>query len=413
MPRVDRDAWTDEALALVLIAGTLAEAKRAEAALDAAAVDYCLDAEDYVQGVGFPLIGAYTGLGFYVLETQASRARQVLEKARLGRSIVAIVLALAALLWAAPLAVNAQPSGKVYRIGVLEMVAAAANADNLDAFRQALRELGYAEGQHFVLEYRSADGHGERCLDLATELVRLSVDVLVTRGTPAALAAKHATTSIPIVMASSGDPMVAGIVRSFARPRGTITGFHTMAPPELGGQRLKLLKEVVPAAARVGILWNSGDILAPAIVRDTERAARAMGIRLASLELPRRRDAFDQMFETAMLDQVDALIAVEDYLTLRDRRQIVEFAAMSRLPAIYGLREFVDAGGLISYGTDRRDLFRRSAGYVDRILKGARPADLPVEAPVRFELAINLKTANALGLTIPPSLLQRADYLVR
>ncbi len=324
-----------------------------------------------------------------------------------------IVLVAGGLVCAASLPGEAQQAAKVYRIGVLEMVEAAANADNLDAFRQGLRARGYVEGQHFELEYRSAAGRGERFLDLARELVRLEVDVIVTRGTPAALAAKHVTRTIPIVMASSGDPAAEGIVTNPARPGGNVTGFHTMAPPELGGTRLRLLKEAVPAAARVGILWNSADIQSPLIVRDTERVARAIGVQLESLELARRRDAFDQMFEAALMGQVDALIAVEDYLTVRDRTRIVGFAAMSRLPAIYGLREFVEAGGLMSYGTDRRDLYRRSAVYVHRILEGARVADLPVEPPIRFELAINLKTARALGLTIPPSLLQRADYVVR
>ncbi len=225
----------------------------------------------------------------------------------------------------------------------LEVAGVASNAANLSAFRQGLAELGYVEGQNFVIEYRSADGRAERFSDLATELVRLKVDVIVTRGTPAALAAKRATQAIPIV-----------------------------GPPELGGKRLQLLKEVVPGSSRIGILWNPGDLYTPLIVRDTERAARAMGVQLKSLEVQRAE-------------------------------RIVDFAAMSRLPVIYGLREFVDAGGLMSYGTDRRDLYRRCATYVHRILTGASPADLPVEPPIKFELAINLKTARALGLTIPPA----------
>jgi putative ABC transport system substrate-binding protein len=336
---------------------------------------------------------------------------------RIERAILRIALAVGALLGAAPLASEAQQPGKVYRVGVLESVGAASNAENLDAFRVGLSALGYVEGQSFVIEYRSADGRAERFSDLAIELVRLNVDVIVTRGTPAALAAKRATGTIPIVMASSGDPVAEGIVPSLARPGGNVTGFHTMVPPALGGKRLHLLREAVPAASRVGILWNSADIQAPLIVRDTERAARALGVRLESLELGRAwpampAKAFDEAFEAAMLGQVDALIAVEDYLTFTDRTRLVGFTAMSRLPAIYGLREFVEAGGLMSYGTDRRDLFRRSATYVHKILKGARPADLPVEPPTRFELAINLTTAKVLRLTIPPSLLQRADHVM-
>ena len=324
-------------------------------------------------------------------------------------------VALVALLCATPLAAEAQQAGKVYRIGVLELVDAASNVENLGAFRQGLSALGYVEGQTFVLEYRSADGHPERLQDLAKELVRRNVDVIVTRGTPAALSAKQATRTIPIVMASSGEPAAEGIVTSLARPGGNITGFYVMAPAEIGGQRLKLLKEVVPVSSLVAILWNGEDMQAPLIVRDTEKIARTARVHLKSLEILGHRGlaTFDQAFEAALMGQVDALIAVEDVLTFTYRDRILEFAAMARLPAIYGLREFVDAGGLMSYGTDRRDLFRRAATYVHRILNGERPANLPVEAPRKFELAINLKTAKALGLTIPPSVLQRAGHIVQ
>ena len=329
----------------------------------------------------------------------------------MASTVIKLGLAIAVLVLAWPLATEAQAPGKVYRIGVLEVVGEASNAANLGAFRQGLAGLGYVEGQHFVLEYRSADERPERFSDLATELVRLQVDVIVTRGTPAALAAKRATQAIPIVMASSGDPVAEGIVASLARPGGNVTGLHVMAPSELGGKRLQLLKEAVPGSSRVGILWNPGDLYSPLIVRDTERAARAMGVRLENLEAP-RSGPFEQVFETALLGQIDALITVEDYLMFAYRPRVVEFAAMSRLPAMYGLREFVDAGGLMSYGTDRRDLYRRCAAYVHRILTGTSPADLPVEPPIKFELAINLKTARVLGLTIPPALLRRADYIV-
>jgi ABC-type uncharacterized transport system substrate-binding protein len=320
-------------------------------------------------------------------------------------------LAGSASLLAAPLVIEAQQTAKVYRIGVLELVGVASNAANLSAFRQGLAELGCVEGQNFVIEYRSADGRPERFSDLATELVRLKVDVIVTRGTPATLAAKQATQTIPIVMTSSGDPVLEGIVASLARPGGNLTGLHIMAPPELGGKRLQLLKEAVPGLSRIGILWNPGDFHAPLIVRDTEGAARAMGVQLESLAM-QRFEPFEQVFETALFGQVDALIAVEDHFTFSYRTRIVDFAAMSRLPAIYGLREFVDAGGLMSYGTDRRDLYRRCATYVHRILTGASPADLPVEGPIKFELAINLKTAKALGLAIPQSVLARADPVI-
>jgi putative ABC transport system substrate-binding protein len=302
-------------------------------------------------------------------------------------------------------------AAKVYRIGVLEETEAVSNAVNLDAFRQGLAELGYVEGQNLAIEYRSSDGRPERFRALARELVRLEVDVIVTRGTPAALAAKYVTRTIPIVMATSGDPDAEGIVRRLARPEANVIGFHILAPPQIGAERLRILKALVPGSSRVGIFWHGAGIHSPLIVRETEKTAKMMGLQLKSLEVLSRR-AFDEAFEAALLAQIDALIAVEDYLTFSDRTRIVEFAAMSRMPAIYGLREFVEAGGLMSYGTDRRDLFRRAAVYVHRLLTGAKPADLPVEPPSRFELAINLKTARTLGLTIPPSLLQRADYVV-
>ncbi len=320
-------------------------------------------------------------------------------------------IGLAVVLGMVPLCAHAQAVAKVHRIGILENVAAASNEANLGAFRQGLRELGYVEGQNLVIEYRSADGRAERFSDLASELVRLPVDVIVTRGSPATLSARQVTTTIPIVMATSGDPTAEGIVRNLARPGGNITGLYILAPITLAGDRLRLLREAAPGLSRVGLLWNPVDIQPPLLARETEKVARAIGVQLKLLEV-QRAQALDQAFEAALLGQVDAFIAVEDSLTFNSRDRIVSFAAMSRLPAIYGLREFVDAGGLMSYGTDRRDLFRRAATYVHRILNGARPGDLAVEPPTKFELAINLKTARALGLTIPPSLLQRADYLV-
>lgn len=322
-----------------------------------------------------------------------------------------IAIALAVLLCVGPSAAVGQPVVKVHRIGILESVAAASNEANLDAFRQGLRVLGYVEGQNFVIEYRSADDRPERFADLASELVRLPVDVIVTRGSSATLSAKQVTTTIPIVMATSGDPTAEGIVRNLIRPGGNVTGLYILAPLTLAGDRLRLLKEAAPGLSRVGILWNPVDIQPPLLARETEKVARAMGVQLKTFEV-QRPQALDQAFEAALLGQVDAFIAVEDSLTFNNRARIVSFAAMSRLPAIYGLREFVDAGGLMSYGTDRRDLFRRAATYVHRILNGARPGDLAVEPPTKFELAINLKTARALGLTIPPSLLQRADHIV-
>ena len=327
----------------------------------------------------------------------------------------AVALMMAALLCAAWSTADAQPEGKTYRIGMLENVPETANGPNLAAFRQALKDLGYVEGHHFVIEYRSADGHPERLAGLARELVRLDPDIIVTRGTPAALSAKQATRTIPIVMATSGEPAAEGVVARLARPGGNITGFHLLVPAELGGRRLQLLKEAVPGSSRIGVLWNPADMQTPLLMRDTERAARAMRVQLKSVELQTRDglSTFDRAFETTLMSGVDAFIAVEDYLTRTYQARILTFAAMSRLPAIYGLREFVDAGGLMSYGADQRDLFRRAAVYVHRILKGANPGELPVEPPTRFELAVNLKTARALGLALPPSLVQRADHLVQ
>jgi putative tryptophan/tyrosine transport system substrate-binding protein len=314
-------------------------------------------------------------------------------------------------LLAAPLGAKAQRPGTPHRIGVLEVLEAGSNVANLNAFRERLRELGYVEGQNLVIEYRSADSRPERFADLAIELVQLKTEVIVTNGDAAASAARRATRTTPIVMASSFDPVGAGVVASLARPAGNVTGFHFWASPKLGGQRLELLKELVPSVSRVAVLWNSGNIYSHLVVKETEMIASALGIQLQRLDVNRSWD-LERAFEAAMLGQVDALMTVDDYLTVTDRVRIVEFAAMSRLPAIYGLREFVDAGGLIAYGTDRRDLFHRSATYVHRILRGTRPADLPVEPPTKFELVINLKTAKALDLTIPKSVLVRADELV-
>ena len=319
----------------------------------------------------------------------------------------AFVAGLGAML-ATPVAAEAQQVRNLYRIGVL--VGAASNT-NFSAFRKGLGDLGYVEGQDFVIEYRAADGRAERITDLATELVRLKVDVIVTRETSAALAAKHVTATIPIVMASTGDPVFYGLVSSLARPGGNVTGLHLMAPPELAGKRLQLLKQVMPSVSRVGVLFDSGDVYALLMMREIETVAQAIGVQLRSVKTWRGED-LDRAFEAALLDRVDALITVEGVQTVMDLARIVDFARRSRLPAIYGLREFVDAGGLMAYGTDLSDLFRRSATYVDRILKGAKPAELPVEPPTKFELVINLKTARALNLTIPPSLLLRADQVI-
>ncbi len=330
------------------------------------------------------------------------------EDGRWRRSLFISILALGLL--AAPLAAAAQPPTKVPRIGILWPSPISAVAHYLEAFRQGLRELGYVEGQNIAIEFRSAEGKWERLPDLAAELVRLKVDVIVVN-TPAALAAKQATRTIPIVMAVSSDPVGDGLVASLARPGGNVTGSSMMAP-ELGGKRLQLLKEVVPRASRVAVLSNPTLPYTGRVVREIRAAARVLGVRLQSLEI-RAPEDIDRAFEAAIRGRASALMVVDDPLMFVHRARILALASKSRLPAIYPWRDPVDAGGLMSYAANLADSFRRAATYVDKILKGAKPADLPVEQPTRFELVINMKTAKALGLTFPQSILIRADQVIQ
>jgi putative tryptophan/tyrosine transport system substrate-binding protein len=309
----------------------------------------------------------------------------------------------------APLAANAQQQGKVYRIGILEAIPAAQNAANLDALRKGLRELGYVEGRNLVIEYRSADGRAERFPDLASELVRLKVDLIVTRGTPAARAAKNATATIPVVMATMGDPRA--IVASFARPGGNITGVTTFST-ELTAKRIELLKELIPNLSRVALLHNMGNPAAPPEWEETTTAARALGLQAELLDVRSQGD-LGRAFERAVRKRVDALLIGADGLTQLHQQVIVDLVARNRLPASYPAREFVEAGGLISYAVNYPDLYFRFATFVDKIFKGGKPGDLPVEQPTKFELVINLKTARALGLTIPQSVLLRADEVIQ
>ena len=310
---------------------------------------------------------------------------------------------------AAPLAARAQQPGKVYRIGVLESIPAAQNSANLDALRNGLRELGYVEGRNLVIEYRSADGDAERFPALASELVRLDVDLIVTRGTPATAAARNATATIPVVMATMGDP--SGLVASFARPGANVTGLTTFST-ELTAKRIELLKELVPGLSRIGLLHNMGNPAARAEWEEAKTAARALGARVELFDVRNAGD-IGRAFEDAARRHVDAFVVGFDGLTQMQRQTIVDAMARNRLPAAYPAREFVEAGGLVAYAIDYPDLYFRFAGYVDKILKGAKPADLPVERPTRFELAINLRAARALGITVPQSLLLRADRVVR
>jgi putative ABC transport system substrate-binding protein len=325
------------------------------------------------------------------------------------RTIVGLLILLAlGLLWGL-LCSDAQPPTKVHRIGILSP-AAEASTPLFEAFRQGLRELGYVEGQNMVLEFRLAAGRAERLRDLAAELVQLQVEVILADTMTATQVAKEATTTIPIVMASSSDPVQGGLVASLARPGGNITGMALLAP-ELSGKRLELLQEVVPRVAQVAVLWNPKNPVA-ANVRATEAAAQALHLQLHLVEVP-APEALEAAFETARQGHADVLITLPDAMLWNQRLHVVGLAAHHRLPALFPEREFVDAGGLLSYGPSVPASFHRAATYVDKILKGTKPADLPVEQPIKFELVINLKTAKALGLTIPPTLLFQADEVIQ
>jgi len=309
---------------------------------------------------------------------------------------------------ASPLAARAQQAGKVYRIGILETIPAARNAANLDALRKGLRDRGYAEGQNLVIEYRSADAHAERFPDLASELVRLKVDLIVTRGTPAAQAAKDATGTIPIVMAAMGAPLM--VVASLAHPGGNVTGMTNLSA-DLIGKRIELLKELVPGIARLALLHNIGNPMSPPEWEKTKAAARSLSLQAELLDVRNEAD-LRRAFDVAVQHHADALLVGADAVTELHQRTIVDLAARARLPAIHPSRDFVEIGGLMAYGVSYPDLYFRAASLVDKIFRGARPAELPVEQPTKFEFVINLKTAKALGIDIPPAVLARADEVI-
>ena len=281
----------------------------------------------------------------------------------------------------------------------------------IDVFRQGLKELGYIEGKNIAIEYRYAEGKADRLPTLAAELVGLNVDVILTSSTPSVLAVKKATSTIPIVFVSINDPVASGVVTSLARPGGNITGL-TILGPELSGKRLELLKEAVPKATRVAFLWNSANPAQGLLWKESQAAAQELRLQLQSLEVRSSND-FDNAFEAVLRERSQALITVPEPLINTHLKRIVEFAAKNRLPAMYANPQFVDAGGLMSYAPDYSAQYRRAATYVDKILKGAKPADLPVEQPTKFEFIINLKTAKQIGLTIPPNVLARADRVIR
>jgi len=309
-----------------------------------------------------------------------------------------------------PLAALAQQTGKVFRIGFLGPSSPALERHLVDALRQKLRELGHVEGENLVIDYRWAEGQDEQLPSLAAELVRLKPDVIVTTGTPGALAARQATSTIPIVFASSGNPVGAGLAASIARPGGNVTGFTIMA--ELEGKRLEILKEAVPGLSRIAVLWNPANSVVREFFQQTQVAATRLGVRLQTAIEIRQADDLKNAYSTLADAHPDAMMVLADRELLAHRAQIVDLAANNRLPGMYPYREYVDAGGLISYAPSNIDLFLRTAIYVDKILKGTKPADLPVQEPVKFELVINLKTAKTLGLDVSPLLLARADEVI-
>jgi putative ABC transport system substrate-binding protein len=306
---------------------------------------------------------------------------------------------------------EAQQPKKIPRIGYLGGVSPSANAARIEAFRQGLRELGYMEGKNIVIDWRFAEGRADRLAGLAAELVGLKVDVIVTSGPPATLSAKDATRTIPIVMASDADPVGNGLVASLARPGGNITGLSTLAP-EISGKRLELVKEIVPRLSRLAVLGSSTTPGNAQALKESELAARALGVQLQYLDIRGAKD-IAPAFRAAAKGRADAVLMLQSPVFVNERRQLADLAVKGRLPVIYDRREFVDDGGLICYGTNYTDLSHRAATYVDKILKGAKPADLPVEQPTKFELVINLKTAKQIGLTIPPAVLARADKVIK
>jgi putative ABC transport system substrate-binding protein len=310
-----------------------------------------------------------------------------------------------------PLGVRAQqPASKLHRIGVLETVSATLNAANLDAFRRGLKGLGYIEGKHYAIEYRSADGAAERFPRLVAELVRLKVDIIVTRGTPAAQAARDATSTIPVVMAAIGEPLAVGIVDSLAVPGGNITGFSAFVT-ELAGKRVELAKETFPGRSRVALLSNMSNDVIPPQWEETKKAAQSLGLEAVLLDV-RRMEDLAAAFEKAKGQRVDVVLVGIDAVTQANRKLIAELATKHRLPTLCASREFVEAGGLMTYGVSYPQLYFRAAGLVDKILKGARPGDMPVQQPAQLELIVNLRTAKAIGLDLPPSLLARADEVI-
>jgi putative ABC transport system substrate-binding protein len=321
------------------------------------------------------------------------------------------VLALGATLLALCVSAAAQQQTRIPRIGYLTVSPLSANVVRVEAFRQGLRELGYVEGKNIVIEWRSGEGKLEREGELVAEALRLKVDVIVTSGPTMTRAAKQATVTIPIVMTFDSDPVGNGFIASLARPGGNITGLSALSP-ELSGKQLELMKEIVPKLSRVAVLGNSNEPANPKTLKEIELAAEALGVQVQPLDVRGPKD-IETAFRAATKARADALVVLASAVLSDQRAKVANVALKSRLPAVYFRQEFVEAGGLMSYGTSFADLSRRAATYVDKILKGAKPADLPVEQPKKFEFVINLKTAKQIGLTIPPNVLVRADKVIK
>jgi ABC-type uncharacterized transport system substrate-binding protein len=329
---------------------------------------------------------------------------------RLARRVVVFICLLPTLLLRG-VSVEAQHASKLYRIGILELASPSASIDGHNALRGGLHELGYTEGKNLILEYRYAGGKLELLPELAAELVNAKVDVIITRSTAAIRAAKNASTIIPVVFTAAGAPVEDGLVESLARPGGNVTGLALLSA-DLDGKKLELLKEVVPKLARVGFVWTTGSARADLRVREVEAVAKSLGLQLQSLGVTGSGDLTKE-FEAAKTGGAQALNFVPSPFLFTNRSLIFAFATKNRLPAIYSTSDFVEAGGLMSYGADLLDNWRRAAVYVDKILKGAKPGNLPVEQPTKFELVINLKAAKQIGLTIPPNVLARADKVIK
>jgi len=320
-------------------------------------------------------------------------------------------LSFSMIFYAVCFAAEGQQTGKIPRIGILPPGPISERVHLWQAFRQGLRELGYVEGKNIILIFPSGKVTLERLPDLAAELVNIKVDVIVAPTTAAALEVMKSTKTIPIVMPTTIDPIETGLVASLAHPGGNATGLTSIAP-DLSGKRLEIIKEVVPGVSHIAVLSNPTSPTNPSQMKETKLAAQSFGIRLLPLEV-RIPDDFERAFHAATLQHASALVALDDVFVFTHRIQVVKLAAKTRLPAIYGFTEFVEAGGLMSYAANLSDSYRRSATYVDKILKGSKPADLPVEQPTKFELVINLKTAKQIGLTIPPNVLARANRVIR